>query len=49
MHLVEFDVAADPVAIGAFGKNGVVPQPHDFTDPVQEFAFGIGAEAFAGF
>jgi hypothetical protein len=43
-HLVELDVAPDPVAIGPLGADGVVLEPHDFPNLVEQLEFGIGRD-----
>ena len=40
--LVEEDVALDPENIDLFGAQGIVFDPENFPDLVEEFSFGIG-------
>ena len=46
LHLVKLDVTLDPVAIGALGSDGVMPDSEHFPDLVHQFELGVGNDQF---
>ncbi len=42
LHVVEFDVSADPLAVTALGADGVMLETQDLPDLVHELKLGVG-------